>query len=137
MFKVFFLKRYPNTRIASSGLILLFVFRVIISKYFPGVFILLVMVSFHIFFAGSGWAKSISIFFPLRTLFPIIEKSYLPAGAMVTISCILSPGEPISLTLPGVIFANFSTFPDTLNLMVLCAGSSVYASAAFTRVLPP
>ncbi len=137
MFKVFFLKRYPNTRIERSGLILLSVLRVIISKYLPGFFILLVIVSFQSFFFGSGRVNLISIFFPLRTLFPKMEKSYSPAGEIVTTLCILSPGEPISLTLPGVIFANFFTFPVTLNFMIPCAGSSVYASAVLTSFRPP
>ncbi len=137
MFKVFFLKRYPNTRIVRSGLILLSVFRVIISKYLPAFFILLVIVSFQIFFLGSGRVKLISIYFPLRTDFPKMEKSYLPAGEIVTTLCILSPGEPISLTLPGVILANFFTVPVILNFMILCAGSSVYASAVLTSLRPP
>ncbi len=137
MFKVFFLKIYPNTRIVRSGLILLSVFKVIISKYLPGFFILFVIVSFQSFFLGSGRVRLISIFFPLRTVFPKMEKSYSPAGEIVTTLCILSPGEPISLTLPGVISANFFTIPVTLNFMIPCAGSSVYASAVFTSFLPP
>lgn len=128
----------PETIIEMGEWPLLSVVRTSLSKYLPGVCLVLVISSSY---AGTpDFSASLSSYlnpvpFTARTL--LILKGFSVLGIMVTVFEISSPAFPFKKTLSGRTTANVFTSPETFSRNCFFAGSFVRTRALLLSLRPP